>query len=200
MGLKDFLSVSGSTNASGKTTEDSGAVDNNISKTSPDRIIKPSVTLIEWTAPERHFTKRNKEFYRKIAVIIIFFMMMLVIIKDFLVILILGVIFGAVYVFTSTPPSDVTHKITTNGIDFASKHMYTWDTLISFYIQKDTKPKTLVVNTKDTLPGRLLLLVPDDLNSGELEKTINEYLSIIEKPEKDVYREIMTKISRKLNI
>ncbi len=194
MGITDYLFQKPSNNLQ--------ASDQSIGDSIPSqkKIVKPSVTLFEWEAPERTFKKKDREFYRKIGVIIIFFMMMLVIIKEFLVIIVLGVVFGAVYVFTSVPPRKVIHQITTNGVNFASTQVYPWESLISFFIQDQNGVKTLVINTKDALPGRLLLILPDDLDVEKLQKTVNEYLSIIEKPERNIYQDLIQKIGQKLNI
>lgn len=173
---------------------------NMVPSQSQDKIVKPSVTLLQWEAPERLFKKRDKEFYRKIGVIIIFFMVMLVIIKEFLVIIVLGVVFGAVYIFTSVPPQKVVHQITTNGVLYASAHLYPWESLISFFIQQEQGTNMLIINTRDALPGRLILLIPDEVKVQKVQKIVNEYLSIVENPERNVYQDFVKKIGQKINI
>ncbi len=173
---------------------------NFVNTTPQNNIIKPSVTLLEWTAPERHFKKRSREFYRKIAVIIIFFALMLLVIKEFMLIVVLGVTFFVVYVFTSIEPHTIVHKITTNGVNYGSLKLYLWSDLISFFIESKEDYDDLIINTKDALPGRLILLLDKKVDKKELSATLNEYISIVESPEKNVYQHIMRNISTRLNI
>jgi len=163
-------------------------------------IVKPSETLLEWDAPERMFKKRTREFYRKIAIIIIFFALLLLIIKEFLLIVVLGIVFFVVYVFHTVPPRVIHHKVTTNGLDYASLHLYRWDELESFFIEKKEDTHMLVINTKNPLPGRILLLLDERLNQDKVTKVLNEYISIVENPEVGVLDKIMAVVGKRMNI
>ena len=168
--------------------------------TNKEKILRPSITLFEWTAPERMFKKRNREFYRKIAVIIMFFALLLVMISDFTLVVVLGIVFFATYIFTSIPPKDVVHKITTNGINYASGFVYYWEDLINFYIENRDGINILQVNTRSAFPGRVFLILSNDIDVDKLTRTLNEYISINENPERNYYQEIMNKVSSKLRI
>lgn len=165
----------------------------------PNQIVKPSVTLLEWDAPERMFKEKPREFYRKIGVILIFFAILFLIIKDFVVIGILGVIFFAVYVFHTIPPRNVHHKVTTNGIDYASEHIYRWDELQSFYLDKKEDTDILTLITKQQLPGRIFLLLSEGMDKENLARTMNEYISIDENPEIGFLDKFISKASEKIN-
>lgn len=162
--------------------------------------MKPSKVLWEWTAPERLFQQRSREYYRKIAVIIIFFALLLLIIKEFLLIAVLGVIFFVVYVFHTIPPQKVTHQITTHGINYASQHLYRWDELVSFFIEKREDTNILSVNTKEALPGRLFLLLSDETDPKKISEIMNQYLSIVENPEVTVLDKITKAISSRVKL
>jgi len=166
---------------------------------SPEQIVKPSKVLIEWEAPERLFVKRPREFYRKIAIIILFFAFLLLIIKEFLLIGVLGVVFFVVYVFHTVPPRTIKHQITTNGINYASEHLYRWDVLRDFFIDEKDNVKILNVNTKDPLPGRIFMLLSKDLDYKKVSTAINEYLSIVENPEVSAIDKMVAGISKKIN-
>ncbi len=149
----------------------------------PQKIVKPSVTLIEWEAPDRPFKKRSRDFYRRIAIILIFFSVLFLIIKDFWLILFFGIFFFVVYVFTSIPPRKVVHKITTNGVYYASEHNYPWDQLLDFFFVKKDDTDFLVFDTVEKFPGRLYLILSEDVDKKKLQEIVNEYVSIIEEPE-----------------
>lgn len=164
-----------------------------------ENIIKPSQVLIEWEAPERVFKTKPREFYRRTGVIIIFFAILLLIIKEFLIIGVLGIVFFVVYVFHTVPPKVVHHKITTNGLDYASEHLYMWKELESFFIERKDDTDFLIINTKNPIPGRILLLLNEKVDHGKLSKIVNEYISIVEKPEVTIMEKFMDQVSKKIN-
>ncbi|OGC51628.1 hypothetical protein A2982_01980 [candidate division WWE3 bacterium RIFCSPLOWO2_01_FULL_39_13] len=163
-------------------------------------IIRLSKVLLEWDSPERLFKKRSREFYRKVAVIIIFFALLLLIIKEFLLIGVLGVVFFVVYVFHTVPPRIVHHQITTNGINFASEHIYPWSELRGFFIDEKDGVKILNVDTKAPLPGRISMLLDKSIDYKKAEAIVNEYLSIVENPEISMAEKLMSGISSRISI
>lgn len=164
------------------------------------RIIKPSRTLLTWEAPERIFVKRSPEYYRKIAVIIVFLALLLLIIKEFLLIGILAIIFVVVYIFHTIPPGKVRHEITTNGVNYASQHAYKWDELDNFFIEKKAGVNILNINTKRMLPGRIFLLLDMKTTPAEVTRIINEYLSVMDVPEKSVIEQFTANFAKKIKL
>jgi hypothetical protein len=168
----------------------------------PQEIVKPSVSLIEWDAPEREFKKHPREYYRKIAVIVIFVAAIALVMTDFILMLVIGVVFFVVYVFHTIPPRTIHHRITSNGVDYGSEHLYKWSDLKSFYIEKppETEHHRIIIDTVEALPGRLILLLDEKINRDDLSKTLNQYISIDETPEVGILDKLLSKISRHLNI
>lgn len=164
------------------------------------KIVRPSEVLIEWTAPERMFKTRSREFYRKIATIIIFFALLLFIIKEFLLIIVLGIVFFVVYVFHTVPPSMLRHRVTTNGVDYASAHLYKWEELQSFYIEKKETHKVAVINTINPFPGRIFLLLDKSVDVKKLSDILNQFISIVEKPEIGAMDKIMNFVYSRIKI
>ncbi len=168
----------------------------------PQQITRPSVSLIEWDAPEREFKKHPREYYRKIAVIVIFTAAIALVMLDFVLMLVIGAVFFVVYIFHTIPPRNVHHKITSNGVDFGSEHLYKWSDLKSFYIEKPEGAEyhRLIIDTVEAFPGRLILLLDNNINREALSKTLNEYVSIDETPEVGILDKILAKVSRHINI
>lgn len=165
-----------------------------------ERLYKPSVTLLEWEAPERAFRKYSREFYRRVGVILIFFAFLLLAIQDFMVIAVLGVIFFVVYVFHSIPPRKVIHKVTTNGFYYAMDYHYMWSELQSFYFEKKDGVRYLILNTVDPLPGRLYVILPKDITEDALLKNLNQYLSFDENPGSNVYEDMMRAFKSRIKL
>lgn len=169
-------------------------------ETPPGEILRPSVTLFEWEAPDRVFKKHSREFYRRLAVIITFFALMLIFIKDFVVVVVLGVVFFVVYVFNTVPPKRVIHKITTNGVIFGSEHSYAWSELKSFFIEKRDGLDTLVIDTQDPLPGRIYFILDANVDKSKLIEEINKHISFQENPQKNIYEEFVRRIGSRMRI
>lgn len=155
------------------------------------KIVRPSIILVEWDAPERMFKAYSREFYRKIAIIILFFAIIFLVLKEFLLVGVLGVVFFAIYVFHTIPPRKVRHQITTNGINYASEHLYKWEELQSFFIEKKEDTNILNVNTVEPLPGRIFLLLDESVDLTNLQEIINERISIIEDPQMGTIDQMM---------
>ena len=165
-----------------------------------EKIIRPSEILIEWEAAERIFKERSREFYRRMSIIILFFVLMLFILKEFLLIGVLGLVFFAVYVFHTVPPRVFKHLITTNGINYASGHLFRWEELTSFFIERKEDVDMLIVNTKEPLPGRIMMLLSDKVDKAKLSEILNRYISIVENPEPGLFEKWSNAFSKRLRM
>lgn len=170
------------------------------SKREGEGIVKQSKVLLEWSTFDRLSKESSKYSIRKIGVIALFIAFIFLILKDFWLIIIIAVLYFVVYVFITTPSQKITHKITNNGIFYASEHLYKWSELLNFYIENRDDHRLLVVNAKKTLPGRLFLVLADDINNEKVIKVMNEYLSIIETPPISQLDKVTKFISKKFNI
>lgn len=166
----------------------------------PEKIVKVTQVLIEWTAPERIFVKKSREFYRKIAVIIIFFSLLLLIFKEIVFVAVLLAVYFVVYVATSIPPKNVTHQITTNGLNYASSHLYKWDYFSSFFMESKNGYDLLTLNTVDQLPGRMSLILEQGMDKNKVVTVVNEFVSIDEEPKSTMYEGFMSKVAAKIKI
>lgn len=169
-------------------------------KKEAEDIVKQSKILLEWETVDRFNKEGSKYSLRKIGVIALFIAFAFLIIKEFWLIIIIGVLYFVIYVFVTTPPQKIIHKITNNGIFYASEHLYKWSELKDFYIERKDGHKILVVNTIKSFPGRLFLLLNDNIPSDKVIKIVNEYISIIEVPPVSQVDKAMKFISNKFNI
>jgi hypothetical protein len=161
-----------------------------------NEIIKPSKVITEWAAAERFFSTKSREFYRKMSIIIIFIALLLIIIKEFMLVIVLAVLFFVVYVFHTVPPRTVKHQITTNGVNYASETLYSWNELSGFFINKVDNTYVLNINTRAPIPGRLIMILSEEVNVHELSKIINEYISIIEVIEEEPLEKVRGLLSK----
>jgi hypothetical protein len=130
--------------------------------------------LVDWTAPERPFKKRDREYYTTIGVIVFLLSIILFFAGQFLPIAVV-VAFGFVsYALAAVPPEMTKHQITTKGIRTGSK-LYQWETLGRFWFTPKLGQPVLHVEHAHPVTARLMLLV-GDTTQEELTAALEQYL------------------------
>ncbi|MBI2405281.1 hypothetical protein HYV22_03850 [Candidatus Gottesmanbacteria bacterium] len=136
--------------------------------------------LLSWSSPSRLFKKRDAEYYRNIAAIVFLLLVILVLAREFLLIAaVLSIVFF-VYVLSTVPPEEVTHKITNLGIDSAG-HFYRWEELADFWFEEQWGQVLLVFRP---IFGTRTIILLSDQNKEKVRETIAKYIPFLEKPEK----------------
>lgn len=171
-----------------------------VENTLPKKIVKPTETLFTWEAPERPFQKKSRDFYRKVAVIAIFFSILLIIFWNVTLVIVIWIAYGLFYVSTTIEPKNVTHRITNNGVDYASVQLYVWEELESFHYERSLDKDLLILYTKSGFPGSLYLILSESVDKTALTNMLNTYISIEENPQKNFYESLMTRIGEKIKI
>jgi len=136
--------------------------------------------LVEWTAPSRLYKKRNREYYTTIASIVFLLAIILLLMKEFLLIGVIIAFAFLSYVLASIPPENVTHQITTKGIRTEGK-LFEWENFLHFWLVKKWGQETIIIKTKQPVPGHIMLIVEPKKRSQILTE-IGKKLTL-EKPE-----------------
>jgi hypothetical protein len=142
-------------------------------KTEPER------DLFQWTAPNRPFKRRNREFFTTVFLIVFLVSLILFFANQFLPIAVVLALGFLTYVLSSVPPEMVTNKITTYGVH-SGTHMSFWDEMGRYWMTKKYGHYILHVETI-RFPYRMMLLFTD-AEKPEVEKLMDRYL-IKESPE-----------------
>ena len=163
-------------------------------------ILVPTTVLLEWKTVDRITKERSKYSMRKISVIALFIAFVFLILKDFWLIVIVGVVYFVIYVFLTAPANEVTHKITNNGVLYAGEKLYRWNELRNFFLEKRDNTRVLVINTVDVLPGRLFLILTDEIDTNNIISILNEHLSILEESQKSPIDKLVSMLANRLRI
>lgn len=100
--------------------------------------------LLVWTSPSRLFKRRDKEYFTNIGAIVFLLTIILVFAREFLLIAaVLSIVF-LIYVLSTVPPEDVTHRITNLGVESAG-HFYRWETLTDFWFEEQWGQNILMI-------------------------------------------------------
>ena len=117
-----------------------------------------SKAIISWKSPVRVFKARSRKYFVKIAMFAAIFILAAIAFGEyFLVGVILALVFVA-YVLALAAPDVIEHKITNMGIVSGGK-AFLWEELESFWFDKKSDDRVLVVQTKLRFPGRLIIIL-----------------------------------------
>ena len=116
------------------------------------------IDLYEWSAPIRiMFAFEMNQFMIFVALALLFELYLAVLGHYALMFALMAFVFF-VYVLGTTEPEEVSHTVTTRGIDSLGK-LYEWDTLGDFWFSRRKDEYILRVETSLRVPSNLIMLV-----------------------------------------
>lgn len=143
--------------------------------------LREEKVLTTWTAPERTFKTRDKEFWVTAIAILILVSVILFFVKEFFLILALMSLIFLYYVLSTVPPGNIRNKITTKGVYIGSTHCYNWDFLTRYWFKTQFDQTILSLETRVNFPRVIPLIVPSK-HQKQIEKIMNKYLPYEESP------------------
>ena len=146
-----------------------------------DRVIKDTneeKTLIKWTAAERAFKKRDKDFWITAISILVLFSVVLIFIEEFFLIVALVSVLFLYYVLSTVPPQEVDYKITNRGIHFGDSK-YSWDILLRFWFRQSLNVELLEFETNLRVPRQISLVIKES-DKEEIKKIVLKKLPLVE--------------------
>ena len=145
-------------------------------------VTKPSSlkTLLTWTAPERPFKKRSREYFTTMGAIVFLVGVILLFLQEWLLILVMVALMFVAYIMSTVEPRKIEHQITSRGIITGGKK-YEWEILNRCWFTEKWGEKILQIETQVGLPRRLLLLL-GEAKQEEIKKILANYLPF-EEPE-----------------
>lgn len=125
-----------------------------------EKAVVQNIKLFEWEAPDRYEFKFNNKPFLIIVILSLFFILLLAILQNYFLMGSVVALLFVIYVFGTTKPQIVKHKITARGFDTGGK-LYEWFLLKNFYFTKKGKQLMLLVETSLRLPAMLMFLVSE---------------------------------------
>jgi hypothetical protein len=117
-------------------------------------------TIFTWTAPIRHYRKRQRQYFFNIFFIVLALEIILVLFSQYLLMVVILSLAFLAYALATTPPGEVLYRISTEGL-MIGDHFYLWQELYDFYFKERHHMTTLHVRTQSFLPGELVMLLGD---------------------------------------
>lgn len=139
----------------------------------PDMRPQPEQIVFEWTAPNRPFKKKNRQYYVTIAMILFLISMILFFAGQFILIAVAIAAGFLLYVMSAIPPEMVLNQITTYGIR-TDGQLYSWEELGRFWFTVRQKQDVLHVEVS-RFPNHLTLL-PAEVPREQLVEILSNVL------------------------
>jgi hypothetical protein len=150
--------------------------------------------LLAWSSPSRLFKKRDKEYFTNIGAIVFLLIIILVFAREFLLIAAVVSIVFLIYVLSTVPPEDVSHRITNLGIESAG-HYYRWEELSEFWFEEQWGQLLLVLRP---IFGTRIIILLGVQDKTLVRKLIAQYIPFREKPEKSWVDNASSWLSKKI--
>lgn len=130
-------------------------------------------TVLTWSAPNRPFKKRNKQFYTTVAIIVFLVSLILFFAGQFLPIAVVISVAFLAYVLSSVPPQEANYRITTFGIR-VENNLYYWEELGRFWFDERYQQKMAHIEVA-RFPGRITLML-GEVQEEDLDELLSEVL------------------------
>lgn len=150
--------------------------------------------LLAWSSPSRLFKKRDREYFTNVGAIVVLLIVILVFAREFLLIAAVVSIVFLVYVLSTVPPEEVSHRITNLGVDSAG-HFYRWEEIVEFWFEEQWGQTLLVL--RPMLETRVIILLGrEDKNS--VRELVAKYIPFREVPDKNWVDNAASWLSKKI--
>lgn len=150
--------------------------------------------LLAWSSPSRLFKRRDKEYFTNVGAIVFLLVIILVFAREFLLIAAVVSIVFLIYVLSTVPPEEVSHRITNLGIESAG-HYYRWEELSEFWFEEQWGQMLLVLRP---IFGTRIIILLGVQDKDLVRKLIAQYIPFREKPEKSWVDNASSWLSKKI--
>ena len=161
--------------------------DQNKSQTNPQ-------VLYTWEAPLRPYVKRSKKVIRFYIALTLLISLIVIFFGDRILLIPLWALVFIFYVFTVTPPSNITNKITKFGIETVGTNLR-WETLDHFFFTTRFGYDILTVVTNPPYDYQAYLVIPNNDVKQKIIKLLTKHIVYQEEPRKTTTDKLVDWIS-----
>lgn len=138
------------------------------------------------------------KFNRSFVVIGLFVILLFLLMKEFLLIAALGAIFFLWSVLSKVSAQNVTHELTSHGVDYAGQ-FFKWTELSEYYFSSKNGSEMLCINTSVNLPKRLFLVL-GNADKNKINEILGKYLDLLKKEPNTVFDKAYTSVLDKISL
>ncbi|MFH0749914.1 MAG: hypothetical protein V1917_03310 [Candidatus Gottesmanbacteria bacterium] len=149
---------------------------------------------ITWTSPSRLFKRRNKEYFTNIGAIVFLLVVILIFAREFvLVAAVLSIVF-LIYVLSTVPPEDITHRLTNLGIESAG-HYYRWEECAAFWFEEQWGQVLFILQP---IIGPRIIILLGAQDKKQIQDVAEKHIPFREQPEKSWVENTASWLAKKI--
>lgn len=147
-------------------------VENDFEDVSEERV------LWEWTAAERAFQKKDRDYWITAIAILVLVSVILIFIKEFYLIIALASLLFMYYVLSAVPPGEIKYKITNRGV-YMGETVYYWNVLEKFWFSNSLSSEMINFGTVLRFPRAITMVIKAE-DKEKLKELIKKRIPLIE--------------------
>jgi hypothetical protein len=151
--------------------------------------------LYQWSAPLRPFIKRSKKIIRFYIALTLLLSLIIAFFGDVILLIPLWALMFIFYVFTVTPPTDITSKITKFGIETVGINLR-WETLDHYYFTSRFGYEILTIVTHPPYDFHTYLVIPNNEVKDNVIQQLSKRIIYQEAPTKTTIDKIIDWLSK----
>lgn len=140
-----------------------------------EEVKKNPQVVYSWQAPLRPYMKRSKKIMRFYLALTLLISLIVFFFGDRILLLPLWTLLFIFYVFTVTPPTEVTHRISQFGVEITGTTLR-WEDLDHFYFFQRFGYDVLVLVTHPPFPYYSYLVIPNAETKNKVFSLISEHI------------------------
>ena len=160
----------------------------------PENFTNPQV-LYSWKAPLRPYIKRSQKIIRFYIALTLLLSLIIVFFGDIILLIPLWALMFIFYVFTVTPPSEISNKITRFGVETVGTSLR-WETLDHFYFTKRFGYEILTLVTHAPYDFHTYLVIPSNDIKDAVINRLSKRIIFQDEPTKTTIDKIIDWLSR----
>lgn len=149
----------------------------------PDTTTNPQV-LYSWGAPLRPYIKRSPQIIRFYLALTLLLSLIVFFFGDRILLLPLWTLLFIFYVFTVTPPTEITNKITKFGVETAGTNLR-YEVLDHYYFTKRFHYEILTLVTHPPYEYHAYLVIPNEEVKTKVKELLSKHIIYQEEPRKN---------------
>lgn len=151
-------------------------------------------TFLSWESPARLFKRRDADYFKTVGAIVFLLTIILVFASEYVLVLAMLSIVFLIYVLSTVPPENVTHRITSLGIESAG-HYYRYEEFVEFWFEDQWGHTKLILRPYG---GTLLVILLGEQKKDTIRGLIGQYIPFRENPEKTWVDNAASWLSKKI--
>src|SRR3989338_7023294 len=154
-------------------------------------------TIVSWKSPVHIYKERSRKYFTQVAMYALVAMLASIAFGEIMLVGVIIAVVFVVYVLATAIPETVEHRVNNMGIITGEK-VYLWEDLDSFWFDKKTETRLLVVQTYLRFPTRVIIILTEKIADRTLLEIFEKHLHFHAGPVHTLFDKWAIKLQRRV--